>query len=171
MADKEASIYIVDVGSTTADCNNGRNESDLDWSMRYVWDKIATIAQSKRKTWCVGVIGLRTDETDNKYAEGAGYDNISVFKALGPVSLPDLKTLKTQLIPSDTISGDAMSAIVVAAEMMDEFTKKNKWDRKVYLITDGQGAIDMDDVDDIAGRLNDLNISLAVVQVQPRWPQ
>lgn len=168
MADKEASIYIVDVGSTMADCNNGRTESDLDWSMRYVWDKIATTAQSKRKTWCVGVVGLRTDETDNKYAEGQGYDNISVFKALGPVSLPDLKTLKTQLITSDTVSGDAMSAIVVAAEMMDEFTKKNKWDRKVYLITDGQGAIDMDDVDDIASRLNDLTISLTVLQVKPQ---
>lgn len=164
MADKEASVFIVDLGSSMADCNNGRTESDLDWSMRYVWDKIATIAQSKRKTWCVGVIGLRTDETNNKYMEG-GYENISVLQDLGPVALPDMKKLKTTLIPSETMTGDAMSAIIIANEMIVEFTKKNKWDRKVYLVTDGQGAIDEDDVDDIASRINEIGITLTVMSV------
>lgn len=166
MADKEASVYIVDLGSTMADCNNGRTESDLDWSMRYVWDKIASIAQSKRKTWCVGVVGLRTDETDNKYMEGEdGYEHISMLQDLGPVALPDMKRLKTRLIPSNSISGDAMSAIIVANEMIVDFTKKNKWDRKVYLITDGQGAIFEDHVDAIATRINEIGITLTVMSV------
>lgn len=169
MADKEASVYIVDLGSTMADCNNGRIESDLDWSMRYVWDKIATVAQSKRKTWCVGVVGLRTDETENKYMDDDddGYEHISVLQHLGPVALPEMKRLKTRLTPSDTISGDAMSAIIVASEMIVDFTKKNKWDRKVYLITDGQGAIFEDHVDAIATRINEIGITLTVMSVQP----
>lgn len=172
MADKEASVFIVDLGPSMADCNNGRTESDLDWSMRYVWDKIATIAQAKRKTWCVGVIGLRTDETNNKYMEG-GYENISVLQDLGPVALPDMKKLKATLLPSESMTGDAMSAIIIANEMIVEFTKKNKWDRKVYLVTDGQGAIDGDDIEDIANRINEIGITLTVmsVAVHPAYVQ
>jgi ATP-dependent DNA helicase 2 subunit 2 len=42
MADKEATVYIVDVGQSMGERNGGRDTSDLDWSMNYVWDKIAT---------------------------------------------------------------------------------------------------------------------------------
>lgn len=163
MADKEASIYIVDLGSSMANCNSGRTESDLDWSLRYVWDKITTTAQAKRKTWCVGVLGLRTDNTRNCYEEEQGYDNITELLALGPVALPKLKKLRDVLKPSNTGDGDAMSAVLVAAELMVKFTKANKWSRKVYLITDGQGAMDEGDVEEIAGRVNDIGIELTVL--------
>lgn len=163
MSDKEASIYVIDLGSSMANCNNGRVESDLDWSLRYVWDKITTTAQAKRKTWCVGAVGLRTDETQNRFDEGKGYDNITELLGLGPVMLPQLNTMRNALRPSTTMSGDAMSAIIVAAEMIEEFTKKNKWSRKVYLITDGQGAIDEDDVEEISSRINDIGIDLTVL--------
>lgn len=165
MADKEAFVYVVDVGSSMANCNTDRAESDLEWSMSYVWDKIATTTQASRKTWCVGVIGFRTDETKNKYQEDDGFDNISVLKELGPIDLPQLKELKNTVKPSNTETGDAVSAIVVAAEMIGEFTKKNKYTRRIYLITDGQGPIDGDDIDEISNRLNDLNIELIVLGV------
>lgn len=42
MADKEATVYIIDVGKSMKKRNQGREESDLDWAMRYVWDKITT---------------------------------------------------------------------------------------------------------------------------------
>lgn len=42
MADKEATVYIVDVGKSMGEQRNGRTESDLDWSMRYVWDRITS---------------------------------------------------------------------------------------------------------------------------------
>lgn len=173
MADKEAIVYIVDLGSSMGHCHNGRIETDLDWSLRYFWDKITTTAQAARKTWSVGVIGLRTDETNNKYAEdrgNEGYDNISVLKELGPVSLPVIKGLRTKLKPSETNSGDAMSAIVLASEIVNEFTSNKKGEplkfkREVYLITDGMGGIDEDDIEEIASRLNDIGIKLTVMQV------
>lgn len=42
MADKEATVYIVDVGQSMGEKRNGRAESNLDWAMRYVWDKITS---------------------------------------------------------------------------------------------------------------------------------
>lgn len=42
MADKEATVYIVDVGQSMGEKRNGRTEPDLDWAMRYVWDRITS---------------------------------------------------------------------------------------------------------------------------------
>lgn len=163
MAEKEAIIFILDLGSSMARTHNGRPESDLDWSMRFVWDKITDIVAANRKTLCVGVVGLRTDETSNKLQDGEGYENISVLQELGPMSMTSLKTLQASVKPSDTLGGDAVSAIVVAIDMMDTFTKKLKWNRKIYLITDGYGALDADDVPDISKKINQSNISLTVL--------
>lgn len=42
MANKEATIYIVDVGKSMGRKQNGRVQTNLEWSMQYVWDKITT---------------------------------------------------------------------------------------------------------------------------------
>ncbi|KAI8671551.1 ATP-dependent DNA helicase II subunit 2 [Fusarium keratoplasticum] len=165
MAEKEATIFILDLGSTMAQTHSGRSESDLDWSMRYVWDKITDIVAASRKTLCVGVVGFRTDETDNKLQDDDGYENIAVLQELGPMSMSSLRNLQSVIKPSETWSGDAISAIVVAVDMMDTFTKKLKWNRKIILITDGQGPMDADGLSDISKKMNDSNIQLTVLGV------
>lgn len=40
MADKEATIYIVDVGKSMGECRNRRSITDLEYAMQYVWDRI-----------------------------------------------------------------------------------------------------------------------------------
>ena len=40
MAEKEATVYIVDMGISMGEKRNARKESDLDWAMTYVWEKI-----------------------------------------------------------------------------------------------------------------------------------
>ena len=165
MADKEATVFILDLGSSMSQTHDGRSESDLDWSMRYVWDKITDIVASNRKTLCVGVVGLRTDDTNNKLMEDDGYENISVLQDLGPMTMASLRSLQSVVGPSKTSTGDAISAIVVAVDMIDTFTKKLKWTRKIVLVTDGQGEVDGDDLDDIAKKMNDSNIQLTVLYV------
>ncbi len=46
MADKEATVYIVDVGRSMNEKHGGRQESDLDYAMRYVWEKITSTVAS-----------------------------------------------------------------------------------------------------------------------------
>ncbi|OTA91557.1 hypothetical protein M434DRAFT_76053 [Hypoxylon sp. CO27-5] len=166
MADKEATVYIIDLGSSMGDCHNGRTESDLDWSMRYVWDKITTTVAASRKTWTVGVIGVRTDETDNPFQEqGEGYEHISVLQELGPMNLTSLRNLQALIKPSDTETGDSISAIVIAVDMIERFTKKLKYKRKVILVTDGEAPIEPDDIDDISAKIKDCGIELVVLGV------
>jgi ATP-dependent DNA helicase 2 subunit 2 len=163
MADKEATVFIIDVGSSMGNCNNGRIESDLDWSMRYVWDKLTTIVAASRKTLTVGVLGLRTDDTSNKMQEDDGYENISVLQDISPLTMQSLKKLQGSISPSETETGDAISAVVIAVDMIETFTKKLKYKRQIYLITDGTAPIDGDDFEDISQKMNDIGIQLTVL--------
>lgn len=167
MADKEAVVYIVDLGESMGDCHNGRVESDLDWGMRFVWDKISTTVAASRKTWNVGVLGLRTDETNNALQADDGYENISVLQELGPMNMTDLQVLRPKIKPSSTTEGDAISAIVVAVDMIAKVTKKLKYKRKIYLVTDGEAPVDGDDFDDIAAKIKDTGIELTILYVVP----
>jgi hypothetical protein len=40
MAGKEAVIYILDLGKSMGEKRHGRDQTDLDWALEYVWDKI-----------------------------------------------------------------------------------------------------------------------------------
>lgn len=83
MAGKEATVYIVDVGSSMGEENHGRNESDLDYAMKYIWDKITTTVATGRKTLLAGVVAFRTDKTANHLAEDdESYKHISVLAPL-----------------------------------------------------------------------------------------
>lgn len=165
MADKEATVYVIDLGESMADCHNGRDESDLDFGMRYVWDKISTTVAASRKTWNVGVVGLNTDETDNNENEKglAGYEHISVLQELGSMSMTSLRALQPKIEPSRTSSADAISAIVVAIGMIQVFTKKLKYKRKIILVTNGESQIDDFQSEDVAAMLNEVGIELVVM--------
>lgn len=169
MADKEATVYILDLGSSMADCHTGRTESDLDWSMRYVWDRIATTVAASRKTWNVGVVGLKTDETHNPLADqedgGEGYEHISVLQDLGPMTMGNLAALRDRVKTSNTQIGDAISAIVLAVELIEKLTKKLKYNRRIVLVTDGEAPMDSDGIDDIAEKIRGCGIQLTILLV------
>lgn len=174
MANKEATVYIVDQGSSTGECHNGRVESDLDYGMRYIWDKIAETMTANRTTAGVGVIGFRTDDTENELSETDpdAYSNISVLKPLGAMEMSHLKDLQARIQPSHTDNGDAVSAIVVGIQLIEKFTtlktgKPGKFTRKIIVLTDGQGSLEDDDIDPIAKKINELDIDLVVVWVLP----
>ncbi|KAK3388184.1 SPOC like C-terminal domain-containing protein [Sordaria brevicollis] len=167
MADKEATVYVIDLGESMADCHNGRDESDLDFAMRYVWDKISTTVAASRKTWNVGVVGLNTDKTYNNENEKglAGYEHISVIQELGSMTMTSLRALQPKIKPSRTSSADAISAIVVAMGMIQVFTKKLKYKRKIILVTNGEAGIDDLQSEDVAAMLNEVGIELVVIGV------
>ncbi len=165
MADKQATVYIVSLGQPMADCNNGRTESDLDWSMRYVWDKITTTMAANRKTWTIGVVGLGTDETENdQEGDGLeGYEHITVLQHIGPMNMASLRDLQEKIKSSSTSGGDAISAIIAAIAMIQKYCKKLKYERKIVLVTDGRSPIDGDMLEDVSEKINEEKIKLVVL--------
>ncbi|ETS79814.1 ATP-dependent DNA helicase II subunit 2 [Pestalotiopsis fici W106-1] len=168
MADKEAVVYIVDLGSSMADCHNGRIESDLDFSMRWIWDKISTTVAAARKTWNVGVIGVRTNETNTGLEDEDGYDNIAILQELQPMDLAKMRYLQTKIKPSDSDTGDCVSALIPAIQMIEKVAPARlKFNRKIFMVTSGEAPLDLDpdDISSIAEKLQDNKIQLTILGV------
>lgn len=168
MANKSATVYIIDQGASMGQKRRGRDESDLEFGMRYVWDKVATAMSFNRKTEAISVVGLRTDdETDNPLSGQDGYENISVMMHLAKMEVPQLRELQDKIRPNKTENGDAISAIVVANQLICTFTRKLKYDRKIVLVTNGRGTMDDDEeqIAEVAKKLNDDGIELVVMYV------
>ncbi|KAF7506322.1 ATP-dependent DNA helicase II subunit 2 [Endocarpon pusillum] len=167
MADKEATVYIVDVGRSMGRKHQGRNETDFDWAMRYVWDKITTTVATGRKTLLIGVLGLKTDGTKNELAADESYAHITLFHPISQILMPDLRRLREVIKPSKTDQGDAVSAIVLAIHMIINQCKQLKYRRRIVLVTDGKGYIDSDpdSLNDIIKKINGDNMELVVLGV------
>ncbi|KAJ5989312.1 hypothetical protein N7481_004522 [Penicillium waksmanii] len=163
MAQKEATIYIVDVGRSMGERRHGRSVTDLEWAMQYVWDKITTTVGNGRKTANVSVLALRSDDTSNELREDAHNSNISVLSRLGQVLMPDIRSLRDSIKPSNTNRGDAISAIVVAITMINEFTRTLKYKRKIVLVTNGTGPMSDNGLEEIQKKIVSDGIELAIL--------
>jgi hypothetical protein len=51
MADKEATVYVVDVGRSMGDRRHGRSVSDLDYAIQYVWDRVTATVSSRARLY------------------------------------------------------------------------------------------------------------------------
>ncbi|KAJ5156081.1 hypothetical protein N7492_008884 [Penicillium capsulatum] len=163
MADKEATVYIVDVARSMGECHHGRSVTDLDWAMQYVWDRITTTVATGRKTATVGVVALRTDDTSNDLHEDSNYSNISVLFNIGQVLMPDIRRLQDSFKPSHTNRGDAISALVIAIQMIRIYCKKLKYKREIVLVTNGTGSMNQEGLENIKDIIKEENIKLTVL--------
>lgn len=170
MAGKEATVYILDLGRSMGEKRQGRDQSDLDWALEYVWDKITTTVATGRKSALMSVIGCRTDESDlaGVMELADGYENIRVFSQLKQYLLGDIRNLQEHLKPSRTNDGDLVSALAVAVQMIDSATKGAKgnplkYDRRIIIVTDGRGDMDTGDLEQIAMKIKDADAPIDIV--------
>ncbi len=165
MASKEATVYIIDCGRTMGETSLGRQHSNLDWALEYVWDKITTGVSTGRKTLLSGVVGLRTDGTKNDLSAEDDYQHISVFQDLSQILMPQLRKLRNELVVSNTEAGDAISALVVAIQMIIHTCRKLQYIRKIVLVTDARSPMQADDLADITSKLKEDSIELVILGV------
>ncbi|CAE7014733.1 ATP-dependent DNA helicase II subunit 2 [Pyrenophora teres f. teres] len=170
MAGKEATVFILDLGQSMGEKKHGRDQSDLDWALEYVWNKITTTVATGRKSSLMSVIGCRTDESDlaGTMDESEGYENIRVFSELKQYLLSDIRNLQEQLKPSSTDDGDLLSALVVAIHMIENATKGAKgnplkYDRRIIIVTDGRGQMVTDDLEELAAKIKDPAAPIEIV--------
>ncbi|KAK9585863.1 ATP-dependent DNA helicase yku80 [Aspergillus fumigatus] len=163
MAEKEATVYIVDVGKSMGEKRNGRSMTDLEWAMQYVWDCITATVATGRKTATIGVIGLKTDETSNELDDDPHFKHISVFTEIQQFLMPDIRRLGALVKPSETDKGDVISAVILAIQMIVTYCKKLKYKRKIVLVTNGQGWMSNEDLDQITKKIKEDNIDLVVL--------
>lgn len=165
MASKEATVYIVDCGSTMSERSHGRKQTNLEWALEYVWDKITATVATGRKTALAGIVGLRTDATVNSLADDEDYAHITVLQELSQMLMPQIRTLRSSLVVSSTDAGDALSALVIAIQMISVHCKQLQYERKIVLVTDARGIMQTDGLSDIVAKINEDHIKLVVLGV------
>lgn len=121
--------------------------------------------ETGRKTAGVGVLALRSDVSNNELDAEEGYENISVLQDIKQTLMPDLHRLRDEFKPSQTNKGDALSAIVIAVQMIIKHCKKLKFTRKIVLITDATTPMDDDDNDELVRRIKEDNMQLVILGV------
>lgn len=57
----------------------------------------------------------------------------------------------------------AISSLILAIDMIVRYCKKLKYKRKIVLVTDGMGAMDIDGIDGIVSKINEENIELVIL--------
>ncbi|KAJ4485400.1 SPOC domain-like protein [Lentinula aciculospora] len=137
----------------------------LQYALQYVKFKIQDMIYNARKTDRCGVITFGTEETNNQInSQHGGYENVTEYI---PIATPSAATLrKLDELNTSDVFGDPIDALIVAVEAQDKHLgNKKTWTRKVILVTDGEGPIELEDWEATAKKLNELNVALTVVGV------
>jgi ATP-dependent DNA helicase 2 subunit 2 len=79
--------------------------------------------------------------------------------------MPDLRRLREKVQLSSTDDGDAISAIVLAIQLLDRHCRTLKYKKKIVLVTNGLGVIDADDIDQISSKIKADSIELIILGV------
>lgn len=95
------------------------------------------------------------------------------------ILLPDLKSLHQKIKLSESNDGDginafllnfeladyrpAISAIVIAIQIILRYCKKLKYQRRIVLVTNARGLLDPDQISEITGKIKQEGIELVVV--------
>ncbi|KAH8153276.1 uncharacterized protein LAJ45_02863 [Morchella importuna] len=167
MADKQTTIYVIDLGKSMGEGpKNGRTETDLEYVLKYVWDKITSTIANGRKTDTIGIVGFRTDGTNNEMVEeDDSYENVSVMSPVKQFLLPDLREMQEKLVPSRVDVGDGISALCIGIQLIMLHCKRLKFIRNICLVTNGRGSFDMDEVEQIKEQIKAEGINLTILGV------
>jgi ATP-dependent DNA helicase 2 subunit 2 len=166
MADKEVTVYIVDVARSMGKPHNGRDQSDLDWALQWVYEKITGVVFTGRKTLQVGVIALGTDGTDNSMVDDSSYEHITIVQPIAQILMPELQNLPNMLKPSRTDERDVVSAIILGVDMIARHCKTLKFKKKLMVITNALGShINEDDNEATAEMFKTNGIELTLLGV------
>ncbi|KAI0327975.1 SPOC domain-like protein [Cubamyces sp. BRFM 1775] len=139
--------------------------TNLEWSLQFVMLKIQEMIFNGRKTDKCGVILFGSEETNNVInEENGGYEHVSEYI---PIEQPNATTLaQLQALEPSTVAGDPIDALIVAIETQDRYLgNKKTWTRKIYLVTDGENPIEVEDWEATAKKMNALDTQLVVVGV------
>ncbi|EMR10549.1 hypothetical protein PNEG_01255 [Pneumocystis murina B123] len=162
MSEKEVTVFVIDLDKRMKNCENNRTQSNLEWVLSYFWNKISSKVLSGRKTDCVGVVGFKTDETNNDMEDDKFYENISVLCPIQQITIKEIKELKKQLIPSNTDVGDAISAVIIGIDLISKYCRNLKYIKNLILITNGESDMNFSDLEKIAYQIRYMSINFSI---------
>ncbi|KAJ3318976.1 X-ray repair cross-complementing protein 5 [Boothiomyces sp. JEL0866] len=160
---KEATVFIVDVGPSMP---------KRDIAVQIVSKLLTNKMQSNRKGDQVGVLLVGSETCNRVNQDDEGYENILEvnFKLEDTVILSPANIKMVQLMQraKPSADGDIMDALIVAVQLIAKHTvsektgKPLKYDKKIYIFTNGKSPIDQDGAELVISKLDEEQIKLSL---------
>lgn len=165
MAGKEAIVIILDVGESMSKLDTGTAETSLDKAKTavrlMVQQKLLFTKQDE-----IGLVLFNSNNTNNSLAEEdpGSYEHIEVGWAIQKPNLDFLEAIESVNVQRG--KADLFDAILVASGALDVRVGKKKFLKRILLITDAAEPLaDLDQLDQIAAGMNDLDVRLNVIGI------
>lgn len=162
MAGKEGTFIILDVGSTMGEKYLNTDMTRLDFGKESIHHLIRQKLLFTAKRDQIGIIlkGYPSDEDDH-------VDGVHIFRTLDYPSIESLNDLNEIQVNEDKSDCDLFDSLDEAISNFIVTYKKLKWQKKIFLITDGEAKCKSDNekIQRIAEQLNDNDIKVNIIAV------
>ncbi|KAI9329498.1 SPOC like C-terminal domain-containing protein [Obelidium mucronatum] len=137
MAQKEAAVLLLDVGSSMWRTIDADGKSRLDNACSAIEHILHSKIIGGRKTDLVSLILVGTDDTDNDLNTkmGKGYENITTYTQIEMANLQTLQFVTDGCVKGQG-SGDVVDGIVVAIALLEKHCKHLKWLKSIFILSD-----------------------------------
>ena len=160
MAGKEGTFIILDVGTTMGEKYLNTDMTRLDFGKESIHHLIRQKLLFTAKRDQIGIIlkGYPSDEDDH-------VDGVHIFRTLDYPSIESINDLNEIQVNEDKSDCDLFDSLDEAISNFIVTYKKLKWQKKIFLITDGEAKCKSDNekIQRIAEQLNDNDIKVEFV--------
>ncbi|KAJ3043868.1 X-ray repair cross-complementing protein 5 [Rhizophlyctis rosea] len=170
MADKEATVYILDVSPSMRGRRDEYDKTAQENACRAVFKMLHPKLVSGRKTDVVALLLAGTEETNNMLADGGEYKHIMAYEPTTADEdkhfyMSDLEMLR--FVDNGAVEGseipDIMDSIIIAIQMLDTHCKKLKWKKRIYLFTNAENPINHEDADPVINKAKEMGVEFTVI--------
>ena len=159
MAGKEGIFVILDVGKSMKKKYLDTNETRLNFGIESIRQLIRQKLLFNIKRDQIGIILMGGD--------GEEAENINIYSELDFPSIDLLNQLNSIVAENNEDNGDIFLSIDFAIDEFIAKYKKLKWEKKIFLITDGESKCKMskDQIEELAERIKDNDIKINIICV------
>ncbi|KAI9324892.1 SPOC like C-terminal domain-containing protein [Obelidium mucronatum] len=164
MAQKEAAVLLLDVGSSMWRTIDADGKSRLDNACSAIEHILHSKIIGGRKTDLVSLILVGTDDTDNDLNTkmGKGYENITTYTQIEMANLQTLQFVTDGCVKGQG-SGDVVDGIVVAIALLEKHCKHLKWLKSIFILSDFMSPINQDDAKTILKKASDYDVKVNLI--------
>ncbi|KAJ3410505.1 X-ray repair cross-complementing protein 5 [Chytridiales sp. JEL 0842] len=161
---KEATVILLDVNPSMWQTQDEDGRSNLQKAAESVQQMLHSKFISNRANDQVSLILVGANETDNPLAEAeeGQYEHIKIHNDIEKPSF-DLYKYLAEGAERGMRHGDMLDGIIVAITVLENKCKKLKWDKQIYVLTDGNTAINNDGFEDVVKKAADYGVRINVI--------
>ncbi|CAG8508092.1 1836_t:CDS:10 [Paraglomus occultum] len=163
---KKATAYVIDVSPSMWQAPTADDSLPIELAKKAVVGLLDVKLLANAKTDITSVLAVGTDDTDYGPIEDfdEDYEHIKVITGLEMPTLDLLRTVQHQL-PQGNAPGNCLDGISAAIEIIKRHCRHLKYEKKIFLMTDGESPMSSIRLQQIVDELRNNGIEIFVLGI------